>query len=359
MEKTRNITDCDFAANVDGTNILVDDNGELKKIPTSSVGGGGSANEDEIIDKITNPDKYTVGEGGGGDNVITPAMEVGGLDRSTGAETVKSNYSRTAGYIAVGQGIEYTFSNTSGDKICLMCYDADKNWLSSNIGNGSYGYVYLEVGDKWKNKAEYGVAFIRFYNSKTSDLTVVYTMTSGEIVPTVPPLEHDKVYFPNGYSMSVSEIDPGLYQLLLQAVKDSFSIVGIRAPESSPHEATLALLLSGTNTNQFADLSCMRYDESAQGQVCLILQKRGEATPLPYFFIGFNDGIRPPRVQKFRVNPDCVPMRMTSQGIEVRRNNTYDNDWLPEETVVVNLADIHDKVEKMYAALVADGTVTE
>lgn len=50
MESKRKITDCDFAASADGTNILVDANGELKKLPASAVGG--SASGEEIVDKV-------------------------------------------------------------------------------------------------------------------------------------------------------------------------------------------------------------------------------------------------------------------------------------------------------------------
>lgn len=52
MESKRKITDCDFAASADGTNILVDANGELKKLPASAVGGGGSTGGEEIVDKV-------------------------------------------------------------------------------------------------------------------------------------------------------------------------------------------------------------------------------------------------------------------------------------------------------------------
>lgn len=353
---TRNITDVEIAGSADTANVLVDDNGVLKKFPASSLPGGGGVDEAGILDKVTDPDKYAQTSGGG--EQISPVMEVGGLDRSTGALKDNTGYSRTAEFIPVQPGIEYTFANDAGNKMCVMCYDANEQSVE-NIGNGSYRYIYVESGATWSFSDSYGISFIKFYVSKTADLTIPYTITWGGSSDVVDPLSFKKMYFPNGYSIEASEIDPGLWQLLIHALRNEFNIVGIRAPEAKPHEATLALLCSGDSTNQFADLSCMRYDESAQGQVCLILQKRGEATPLPYFFIGFNDGVRPPRVQKFRVNPDCIPMRMTSQGIEVRRNNTYDNDWLPEETVVVNLADMHDKVEKMYAALVANGTITE
>lgn len=355
---TRNITDAELTENAD-VNFLADESGMLKKMGLIYLSGliaGG------VYNTVTDPDRYPIkegtDEGGGGQGVITPVLEVGGLNRNTGEPTSRSDAVRTADFIPVSGGT-YIFSNGMGYKFCINCYDSSKAILSGWAGGG-ISYAYVNDGGEFSLPSS--AVYLKFYCSDTADVTVPFTLTrkSGGGGSTTPSqvLEFVKQYFANGnYVLECTEMDPGLWQLEVRSAKDEFTIFNIKAPKDRPHEATVALMCSGGNTKQFADLSCMRYRETEQGQVCIICQKRGSTTPLPYFFVGFNDGAGAGRVQKFRVNPDCVPLWLTNRGIMVRRNNNYNNDWTDEETVTVDLADMHDKVEKMYAALVADGTI--
>lgn len=350
--KTKCITESQITENGD-VNLLVDDISKLRRLPADVL-------KRDVINKITDPDRYPLEEQPVDTSQATkhPVMELGGLSKSKGTPSERTDAVRTADFISLGGG-DYTFSNGQGFKMCVICYGADKTILPA--WNGSYAYAYVNDGATISLPSL--TAYIKFYTSDTSDAGAVFTLSGkGDKEENTSKITAGfvKQYFVNGgYHLECTEMDPGLWQLELRAKNDEFAILAIKPPKERPHEATLALSLTGSSTKQFADLSCMRYDETAQGQVCLICQKRGASTPLPYFFIGFNDGTEAGRVQKFRVNPDAIPVQLTNEGIKVRRNNHYDNDWTDADTVLVNLADLQDKVNKMYDALVADGTIAE
>lgn len=280
--------------------------------------------------------------------VIDAVLEVGGLSRKTGELEERSDSVRSKDYIQVSAGCTYTITNGMGYRTCVCCYNYNKEFLTA--WNGEYSYQYVSDGGSIDIPAT--ATYIRFYCSSTSDIGIKFMLRS--VQSKLEFTEFVSQHFSNGgYRFRTEEIDPNLWELQLYRDCDEFTIFDIKAPSAAPHEATLALKCYGKNTRQFVDLSCMRYDETSKGQVCIICQKRGSSTPLPYFFIGFNDGEGAGRVQKLRVNPDAIPVKFTSKGIEVRRNNNYDNDWTAEETVTVNLASLHDDVEALKTSTVA------
>lgn len=345
--ETKNITKAEIINNTE-VNLLVDDNELVKRLPSSVL-------ISEIIERVTNPESFPNNDVVP-DVEIIPILEIGGLSRNTGELSERSDAVRTADFVKITGGTTYLFSNGLGYKVCVNIFDSSKNLLTD--WNGSFAYAYVNDGNSLAIPENAG--FIKFYCSDTADITTKFILkdTNSSTSSALKYLEFVKQYFSKGhYYIQCSEIDPGLWQLELGSTENEFNIVKIKAPENNPHESTLALSLSGNGSHQIADLSCMRYDETAQGQVCLILQSRSE-TPLPYFFIGFNDGKGAGRVQKLRIEPDSIPMRMTKDGIRVRRNNNYDNNWAGAE-VTVNLATMYDKVEKMYNALLSNGTITE
>lgn len=280
--------------------------------------------------------------------VIDAVLEVGGLSRKTGELEERSDSVRSKDYIQVLEGNTYTITNGMGYRTCVCCYNHNKEFLVA--WNGEYSYQYVSDGGSVIIPPT--TSYIRFYCSSTSDTTTKFTLRS--VQSKLEVTEFVSQHFSNGgYRFRTEEIDPNLYELQLYRDRDEFTIFDIKAPSAAPHEATLTLKCSGNNTRQFADISCMKYDKSSKGQVCIICQKRGSETPLPYFFVGFNDGEGAGRVQKLRVNPDAIPVRFTSKGIEVRRNNNYDNDWTAEDTVIVDLASLHDDVEALKTSSVA------
>lgn len=297
---------------------------------------------DELAtNKIVNPENFPLSKDIT-EVVIDAVLEVGGLSRKTGELEERSDSVRSKDYIQVSEGYTYTITNGMGYRTCVCCYNYNKEFLVA--WNGEYSYQYVSDGGSIIIPPT--ATYIRFYCSSTSDTTTKFILKS--VQSKMEVTEFVSQHFSNGgYRFRTEEIDPNLYELQLYRDCDEFTIFDIKAPSAAPHEATLTLKCSGNNTRQFADISCMKYDKSSKGQVCIICQKRGSETPLPYFFVGFNDGEGAGRVQKLRVNPDAIPIRFTDKGIEVRRNNNYDNDWTAEETVTVNLASLHDDVEEL------------
>lgn len=350
--QTKVITDVPMSES-DNVNFLTDDGGTLKKMKMHKI-------IENAVHKISDPDQYPLNTEENtipSPNKIVPAMEVGGLSKSSGNVSERSDSVRTADFIPVSGGV-YTFRNGRGYKMCVICYDSEQVILPPWYEN-AYSYAYVPDGCELELPLE--AAYLKFYCSNTSDVNVTFTITEGSsVVPVKKVVEFVKQYFAKGdYSFECTEMDVGQWQLELKSKNDEFAIMVIKPPKSKPHEATLALSLRGDKTIQFADFSCMRYDETARGSVEIVMQKRGDTTPLPYFCIAFNDGEGAGRIRKLTVNPDAKPIRMTADGLEVRRSNTYDNEWTDEDTVVIDLAALNDKVEKIYAALIANGMIVE
>lgn len=326
-------------------NFLADDEGDLKKQPFKIV-------RNDIIGIITDPDNNPIAPEEAGPANIIPVMERGGLSRTTGEETDRPTYLRTSEYIPISPGA-YTFTNTSGYKICILLYGPDYGFIES--WNEGYSYAWATDGMERVIPAESGASFLRFYTDQGSDLSTIFTIIGGNLKKC---LEFKRIYIGNGQYFEAYEIDPGLYGTRISKDESEFNIFAIRAPKEKPHEATLALICRGKNTIQFVDVSCMRYDETSRGGVEIVMQSRND-TPLPRFIIAFNDGLGAGRVRKFTVEPDAIPIRMTSTGLEIRRNNHYDNNAKTEELVTVDLIALKEKVDKIYTALIANGTITE
>lgn len=244
------------------------------------------------------------------------------------------------------EGVPFKFVCTEqAVSFCVLYYKADGSFLTGWCEGQNFQWVTSGAALTPPSLA----ASVKLYTnlSATAAISLVYSEGEKECAT------FKRIYLDNGYYVETSQIDPGLYQVLFKADDNEFNIVTIKPSEKTPYESTLSLMLSGAKTTQFADFSCMRYDESMQGSVEIVMQKRGELTPLPQFRISFNDGAGAGRVQKLCIDPDAVPMRLQSNGIAVRRTNAYDNNWTESDTVVVNLATVSDDIADLKARVTA------
>ena len=169
----------------------------------------------------------------------------------------------------------------------------------------------------------------------------------------IDKIRTEEVEFGLGYSMASGVIQgEAIYNEVIITAKDNeFAILNIKAPESNAKESTITLMLDDTNTTQFVDISNMRYDTAVKGAFEIVLQKRGINTPLPYFTVNFNDGLGAGRVKKFTVQPDAIPIEMTSAGLMVRKNNNYNNTGTPDEYQLINLVEMYNKIQELEARL--------
>lgn len=290
-------------------------------------------NVELIKNQILDPDDYKASENG---NVVVVDFEQGYISSSTGEEGESEGFLITS-FIPVENDKFTLYSDAPVDStIRIFVYDADKNWLKT--ANGDAGYYRISNGEKADitNKAKY--IRCRIGSAATSG-TLTVTFDPNDII-------HQKIYFNNGYNMESTLIEDNLYQLQVNAEEDEFNIFTIAAPKNNASEATLALMLNDEEKTQFVDLSCMKYHEDEDGYFCTILQSRGD-TPLPRYILGFNDGKGAGRVRKLEVTPDAIPMQFISDGIRVRKDNAYDNNWTDDNSVVVNLAELAEKEDSL------------
>lgn len=285
----------------------------------------------ELIKKqILDPDNYKTPLETGG--IVVVNFEPGSISNSTGEDREEEGYLRTP-FIPIENDKFTLYSDMPiSSSIRTFVYDADKNWISTA---NDVGFYRIQNGEKANitNKAKY------------IKCRVGTTATSGTLTVTFDEncAIHQKIYFNNGYNMESTLIEDNLYQLQVNAEEDEFNIFTIAAPKNNASEATIALMLNDENKTQFVDLSCMKYHEDEDGTFSMILQSRGD-TPLPSYVLGFNDGKGAGRVRKLEITPDAVPMQFVSDGIRVRKDNAYDNDWTDDNSVVVNLAELATKV---------------
>lgn len=280
-----------------------------------------------IKNQILDPDNYKTPLENGG--VVVVNFEQGYISSSTGEEGESEGFLITS-FIPVENDKFTLYSDAPVDStIRIFVYDADKNWI--NTANGDAGYYRISNGEKADITNEAKYIRCRIGSAATSG-TLTVTFDSSNAI-------HKKVYFNNGYNIESTLIEDNLYQLQVNAEENEFNIFTIAAPKNNASEATLALMLNDEEKTQFVDLSCMKYHEDEDGYFCTILQSRGD-TPLPRYILGFNDGKGAGRVRKLEITPDAVPMQFVSNGIRVRKDNAYDNNWTDDNSVVVNLAEL-------------------
>lgn len=294
--------------------------------------------------KILDPDNYPLSDSE--ETVI--ALEVGKLSRSDGREKDGEGGLRTPDFIAVstGEKIYPVYEElASQNTFCFLLYDSSYNFIST-AWYDDYCYAYVGSGESFTIPDNVGAAFLRGYIS-VEDTEGTLTLKNNS---TQTKAEHKKIYIADhGYSIYGDIIDDEtMHKIVIRAEgKDdnSYNITEIKAPSSNPQEATIALMNWGNGHKQFVDFSSMTY-EPDNPTVEIVCQTRG-GKPLPKFSIRYNDGQGAGRVKKFVVEPDCIPIRLTSEGIEVRRNNNYDNNPTDDELVTINLADLHDWISRV------------
>ena len=265
-------------------------------------------------------------------------IEPGGLNRKTGELDARDDAVRSIDYLEVTPDKTVFFTSSlpiEDDGTVRVCfYDANYAFVET---------VHIELETDLKIESDW--RYLKFYRSDTTDTTIEMALLTREMKP-----EFKKIYFADhGYAIYGADIDDEtMHKLVIEALgKDDneYNIVEIKAPKHSPGEASLALMNKGGETLQFVDFSSLTYDED-NPTVEIVCQTRG-SHKLPEFSVRYNNGKGAGRVKKFTVKPDCIPMTLTSEGIQVRRNNNYDNNATEEELVTINLAELYDRINEL------------
>ena len=266
-------------------------------------------------------------------------VESGGLNRKTGEiDDSRDDALRSVDYLEVTPDKTVFFTSSvpiEDDGTVRVCF-YDENYAFVETVHLALE-TDLTIMPEWK--------YLKFYRSDTTDTTIEMALLTREMKP-----EFKKIYFAeHGYAIYGADIDDEtMHKLVIEALgkdENEYNIVEIKAPKNSPGEASLALMNKGDDKLQFVDFSSLIYDED-NPTVEIVCQTRG-GHKLPEFSVRYNDGKGAGRVKKFAVQPDCIPMTLTSEGIRVRRNNNYDNRATEEEFVTINLAQLYDTVNEL------------
>lgn len=282
------------------------------------------------LDQIIDPDNNPITESS--EITVDFVMETGTLD-STGVDTDSPTQIRSD-FISVTSGSGIIYASLEWDEdLRIIGYNADKVFVEKK---------YTSVGSKFTIPDTW--AYLRFYTGATD---AQFTFVTG--TPETKA-EFKKIYFADhGYSIYGAPIDDEtMHKLVVKAEgKDgnSFNIIEVKAPPENPEEATIALMNWGNGIKQFVDLSSMVYSPD-NPTVEIVCQTRG-GYKLPEFSVRFNDGQGAGRVKKFVVHPDAIPIEMTSSGLKVRKNNTYDNNGADEDYVTINLVEMESEIKSV------------
>lgn len=291
----------------------------------------------DVINKILDPDNYPLGDNSQV-NTIVAELEFGSIGHSDGVlwedeETYLGL--RTADYIPVKSGTLYTVTyDESQGRMAFLFYDSSYGFLTG--WNGEYNYYYLSSGDEIE--APSGAAYMKAHQPSATSKTGTLEVSDGKIGST--KAEHKKIYIADhGYSIYGDIIDDEtMHKIVIEAEgKDdnTFNIVEVKAPTRNPKESTIALMNWGNGFKQFVDFSSMVYDPD-NPTVEIVCQTRG-GEKLPEFSVRYNNGEGAGRVKKFVVQPDAIPMELTSEGVRIRKNNNFDNDGAEEDFVTIDL----------------------
>lgn len=313
----------------------------------------------DILCQITDPDTYPLKDNGQV-NTIVAELEFGSISHNSGSlweDEEEYLGLRTVNFIPVTSGTSYTVTyDGSQGMMAFLFYDSSYGFLTG--WNEGYNYYYLSSGGEIK--APDGAAYMKAHQPSATSKSGTLEISDGKIGSS--KAEHKKIYIADhGYSIYGDIIDnETMHKIVIEAEgKDAntYNIIEVKAPSYNPQESTIALMNWGNDIKQFVDISSMVYEED-NPTVEIVCQTRG-GKKLPEFSVRYNDGEGTGRIKKLVVMPDCIPIKLTNAGIEVRRNNNYDNNATAEELVTVNLADLYDKVNVIYDALIANGTITE
>lgn len=262
-------------------------------------------------------------------------MEPGSIKRSTGFDEDGDGYQRS-NYIKLDGAGEYTFKCSDNSvTMVVFQYDADK----TPITGWNSGYTYARTKDG--GSVELTGYYARFRVESTENLTFDVLDKNGVSIVTDyiddpnggEDWKFQKVDFIDNHQVEVEVIDddPTMHQMTVSSTDNEFCIVAVKPKGPKKSESTLALSLGGRG---LVDLSCMRYHDDKPAEFGIVLQSR-HSNPLPYYYVAFNDGKGAGRIRKFQIDPDAVPVFFTAEGIKIRKDNQYNNDYTADDFITM------------------------
>ena len=107
--------------------------------------------------------------------VLNPTMEMGDIDRN-GSLSNSAEYCRTADYVYVYGKNNITITNGLGVVSRVLCYDADKNFMTNwNVSSeGSYSYRHVQDGHDLNIPEGCYYIKIRFASTEVKPITIGY-----------------------------------------------------------------------------------------------------------------------------------------------------------------------------------------
>lgn len=384
--RTQNLDKVLCMTNTENMNLITERNGKIYRTPFR---GETQVTKIERDDRLLIYDTHVDGSDGDGkiheisyENILSPIidpdnnpiftervefdgtsnipMEKGSIDPSDGDwldYDYDNPYIRSAIFIPIEQNKEYKFYSTTGEilRIRVFLCDSSKKVILDKWNDGLINYKEFTINTNTfstiLDTARYLVFDVANNGNPESAINI-----NTKLNPNTEHIVFNKLYLPEYYTLDITD-DLECTGKQLEINRDDTRIklnkLTIKAPLQNPLDASIRLLNTGVKTNQFVDLKSVRDDEnkSTQGRFEVGIRSYGVVTPVPRFVLGFADSINGPLIEKFIVEPDAKPIRLTKDGVEFRLNNYENNSPTKNELLTINFKTMYDKVEQTYNSL--------
>ena len=385
--KTQSLEKVLTMSNTDGVNFISEHNGKIYRTPFKEeykvsnieiddvllfhdvISNGEGTNKilgieyGELLSPIIDPDEnpvYTERLDTSSGYSVVP-LEKGAIDPEDGdwLDWDDSNpYIRSAIYIPIVTNEEYNFSCASGTilRLRIMLCDSAKRIIRDKWNNGITNYKEININTAFSTtltEAKYLMFDVEGNGDPSVELLI------DKILP--PKYEYltvKKVRLLDDYSVTVSDtLESNTKQIEISHNKPSAesATYTFKAPTNRPLDTKIRLLNAGVKTSQFVDLRSIRDndEEETVGRFEIGVRSFEEDTPIPEFVVGFANNVRGQLIHKFTIEPDAMPIKLTSKGIEFRLNNTNNNNAGSDELKTINFGELSTKVDSMYTSLIA------
>lgn len=385
--KTQSLSEVLTMTNTDSTNFISERNGKIYKTPFKEEYKVSNieiddvilfhdviSNEEgtnkilgieygELISPIIDPDNnpiYTERLAKDAGYSVIP-LELGGIDPEDGdwlEWDSSAPYIRSAIYIPITPNEEYNFSCPSGTvlKLRVMLCDSAKRIIHDKWNNGVTNYKEINMNIPFSTTLT-EARYLMFDVKSNADVSAEIRIDK-ILPPKYDYLTVHKVRMLDNYNVAITDsLEGNIKQLELSHDKPSskIGIYALKAPTNRPLDVKLRLINAGVKTSQFVDIRSVRDNEedSTRGRCEIGVRSFEKGTPVPEFAVGFANSINGDLIHKFIVDPDAMPIRLTSSGVQFRLNNAGNNTPGSNELKTINFGDMSTKVDKMYTSLIA------
>lgn len=294
-------------------------------------------------------------------------LELGKIDETDGdwlEYDYADPYTRCSIYIPITLSKEYRFECPTGQimNVRIMLCDSNKRIINTKWNEGLRNYKTVALSKPFSTTepaAKYMMLDIKGCGSTDIELRI-----DTKLDPLKEYFTINKFKLADFHELSIGDTIRGLtkqVQINHDSPRAKSTMFTIKAPFSRSLDSTLRLLNAGLKTSQLVDLRSVRDDEEAstRGRCELGIRSFGDKTPVPEFKLGFANSINEDIIYKFSIDPDAMPIRLTSKGIQFRNNNYSNNSPVSKELLTINFHELNTKINNMYISMRAHSLLVD